>query len=229
MTFKKGLSLRVPVACVILLIVILTSAFVSFFSFTANRDIVAAGNTFAVTMLMVAVALALVFFALAMLAANKIFTKPLRTWNSRSINELDWHGHPEKQCDIVPEPMPHGKILAVDDMKTNLLVVKSMLEAYELDLEFCGSGMEAIDKIKQGNVYDVIFMDHMMPIMDGIEATKIIRGMGYTHPIVAFSANTLKDHEEMFMSNGFSGFISKPFDKYRLHAFLERFVKNKSA
>jgi len=133
-----------------------------------------------------------------------------------------------KNFDFVPEPMPYGKVLVVDDMKTNLFVVAGMLEAYELGVELCGGGMEAIDKIKQGKVYDIIFMDHMMPDMDGIEATKIIRGMGYTHPIVAFSANTLKGHEEMFMSNGFAGFISKPIDRNRLHSFLERFVRDKS-
>ena len=135
----------------------------------------------------------------------------------------DWSA--AQQFYFEPEPMPYGKILVVDDMKTNLFVVEGMLEAYELSVDLCGSALEAVEKITQGRVYDIIFMDHMMPVMDGIEATKIIRDMGYAHPIIAFSANTLKGHEEMFMSNGFSGFMSKPIDRNRLHSLLERFVK----
>jgi len=130
-----------------------------------------------------------------------------------------------KVIDFVPESMPYGKVLVVDDVDTNLYVIEAMLEMYNLNIELCDSGKAAIDKIQKGNVYDIIFMDHMMPEMDGIEATKTIRKMGYSHPIVAFSANTLKGHEELFMSNGFSGFMSKPIEIKRLNAFLLRFVK----
>jgi signal transduction histidine kinase/ActR/RegA family two-component response regulator len=132
-----------------------------------------------------------------------------------------------KSLHFVPEAMPYGSVLVVDDVDTNLYVVEAMLEAFSLNIELCETATEAISKIKKGKSYDIIFMDHMMPGMNGIEATKILREMGYSLPIVAFSANTLKGHAEMFMANGFSGFMSKPIDINHLNSFLVRYIKNK--
>jgi len=132
-----------------------------------------------------------------------------------------------KELEFVPEQMPHGNVLVVDDVETNLHVAELMLESFALNIELCKSGQGAIDKVKQGKVYDIIFMDHMMPGIDGIEATKTIREMGYSHPIVAFTANALKGQAEMFKQNGFSGFISKPIDIKLLNSCLVRFIKNK--
>jgi len=125
------------------------------------------------------------------------------------------------------EPMPYGKVLVVDDVETNLYVVKAFLDFYEIDVELAESATEAIDRIKEGKVYDIIFMDHMMPGMDGITATNIIRKMGYDHPIIALTANATVGASQMFMDNGFSGFISKPFDIESLNAYLVRFIKDK--
>jgi CheY-like chemotaxis protein len=133
-----------------------------------------------------------------------------------------------KGLEFVPEPMPYGKVLVVDDVETNLYVMEAMLEIFELTVELCESGEEAIEKIKHGNVYDVIFLDHMMPSMDGIEVTKILRDMGYDHPIVACTANALKGQAEMFMENGFSGFMSKPIEINRLNSHLVRYIKEKN-
>ncbi|MCL2580013.1 MAG: response regulator [Oscillospiraceae bacterium] len=130
-----------------------------------------------------------------------------------------------KKTVFEPTPMPHGKVLVVDDVLTNLYVMEAMLEAYELNIELCEGGQEAIDKISEGNEYDIVFMDHMMPGMDGIEAAKILRGMGYERPIIAFTANTLKGQAELFMSSGFNGFISKPIDATRLDACIHKFIR----
>jgi CheY-like chemotaxis protein len=132
-----------------------------------------------------------------------------------------------KKAQIVREQMPYGKVLVVDDMETNLYVAKGFLLPYELIIDTALSGGEAIEKIKRGNVYDIIFMDHMMPVMDGIEAVKKIRGMNYTHPIVALTANAVAGQSEMFLANGFDGFISKPIDIRELNASLNKFVRNK--
>jgi CheY-like chemotaxis protein/anti-sigma regulatory factor (Ser/Thr protein kinase) len=132
-----------------------------------------------------------------------------------------------KDFEFEPEPMPYGSVLVVDDVDTNLYVAEAMLESFGLNIELCERGHEAIDKVKQGKVYDIIFMDHMMPEMDGIEATQILRDMGYTHPIVALTANALKGQAEMFMQNGFSGFMSKPLDIKLLNSHLVRFIKSK--
>jgi len=98
---------------------------------------------------------------------------------------------------------------------------------YKIAIETVRSGPEAIAKIKDGEVYDIIFMDHMMPEMSGIEATNIIHDMGYDQPIIALTANALNDAAEMFMSNGFSGFISKPIDLDQLDKHLLRFIRDK--
>ena len=125
------------------------------------------------------------------------------------------------------EPMPYGRVLVVDDVDINLYVVEGILGSFEIAVETAMSGPETIGKIKGGEVYDIIFMDHMMPGMDGVETTKIIRGMGYDQPIVALTANALKDTEKMFMENGFSGFVSKPIDVDRLNMYLMRFIRDK--
>ena len=131
------------------------------------------------------------------------------------------------ELNFAPEPMPHGKVLVVDDIDINLEVAMTMMEFFSLNAEGCKSGQEAIDKVQQGNVYNIIFMDHMMPDMDGVEATRILRNMGYNQPIIALTANALKGQAEMFMENGFSGFISKPIDIKILHDYLVRFIKGK--
>jgi len=125
------------------------------------------------------------------------------------------------------ELMPYGKVLVVDDVEANLYVVEGILQAYDIKVETAENGFQAVEKIKNGEIYDIIFMDHMMPDMDGIEATKIIRDMGYSYPIVALTANALKDAAKMFMNNGFSGFISKPIDIKQIDAYLIRFIHDK--
>jgi len=125
------------------------------------------------------------------------------------------------------EPMPYGKVLVVDDIESNLYVIEGYLTKYQIQIEMVLSGQEAIDKVKAGNTYDIIFMDHMMPDLDGLETTKILRDMGYTSPIVALTANTIKGAKELFMSNGFTGFISKPIDLSSLNSLLTKHIRDK--
>ena len=67
----------------------------------------------------------------------------------------------------------------------------------------------------------------MMPEMDGLEVAKVLWDMGYDHPIVALTANAIKGQAELFMENGFSGFMSKPIDINRLNSYLVRFIADK--
>ena len=129
--------------------------------------------------------------------------------------------------DFTPEPMPYGKVLIVDDVDANLYVAKGLMKFYELDIETASSGAEAVDKIRNGHVYDVIFMDHMMPEMDGFEATKIIRELGYNEPIVAFTANALIGKADEFLKSGFDSFLSKPIRPAHLNAILNKFIRDK--
>jgi signal transduction histidine kinase/CheY-like chemotaxis protein len=128
---------------------------------------------------------------------------------------------------IKREYMPYGSVLIVDDVETNLYVAKGLMASYNLTIDTAISGFEAVDKIRNKCDYDVIFMDHMMPGMDGIEAAKLIRNMGYTKPIVALTANALTGQSEMFLKKGFDDFISKPIDIRQLNMTLNKLVRDK--
>jgi signal transduction histidine kinase/DNA-binding response OmpR family regulator len=132
-----------------------------------------------------------------------------------------------KKAQIVREYMPYGKVLIVDDVETNIYVSKGLLAPYGLLIDTAESGFEAIDKVKTGNAYDIIFMDHMMPKMDGMEATKIIRGLGYMRSIVALTANAVAGQAEIFLANGFDDFLSKPIDIRQLNVILNRLIRDK--
>ncbi|MDR1143619.1 MAG: response regulator [Spirochaetaceae bacterium] len=134
---------------------------------------------------------------------------------------------------LVRARMAYGKVLVVDDVPTNLDVAKGLMLPYGLTIDCVLGGQEAIDRIRKEDVkYDAIFMDHMMPGMDGIEAAKIIRteiGTEYakTVPIIALTANALAGNEEMFLSSGFNGFLAKPIDIFKLDAALNQWVRDK--
>ena len=132
-----------------------------------------------------------------------------------------------KRGQISRDPMPYGSVLIVDDVETNLYVALGLMKLYKLKIDTAMSGYEAINKIKQNKTYDVIFMDHMMPEMDGIEATKNIRDLGYEEPIVALTANAVAGQADMFMQNGFDDFISKPIDIRQLDTLLNKYVRDK--
>ena len=132
-----------------------------------------------------------------------------------------------KKAHIIYEPMPYGSVLIVDDVESNLFVAKGLMAPYGLSIDTVTSAYQAIEKIQAGNVYDIVFMDHMMPKMDGMEATKIIREQGYTHPIVALTANAVLGQKGMFLANGFDDFISKPIDVRHLDTVLNKFVRAK--
>ena len=119
-----------------------------------------------------------------------------------------------------------GAVLIVDDAEFNLRLAEALLKPYQLTVDTVLSGREAIGKIQAGHVYDIVFMDHMMPDMDGLEATEIIRGLGYTYPIVALTATEEAGQEDIFLQNGFDGFIAKPINMAQLSAVLHQFVRD---
>jgi len=123
--------------------------------------------------------------------------------------------------------LPNGRVLLVDDTESNLYIGKEMLNAYGLQTDTATDGTEVVEKIRAGEVYDVIFMDHMMPEMDGLEATKIIRDMKYSAPIVALTANVVGDNPEMYLRNGFNEFMPKPIDINLMDKILMRYVRDK--
>ena len=125
------------------------------------------------------------------------------------------------------EHMSYGRVLFVDDVESNLFVAKGLLMPYGLNIETASSGYAALELINEGNVYDIIFMDHMMPGMDGMETAAAIFKTGYDEPIVALTANTIRGQEEEFLSNGFAAFLPKPIDVSDLNSVLVRFIRDK--
>jgi len=129
--------------------------------------------------------------------------------------------------------LPYAKVLVVDDVLTNLDVARGMMKPYEIQVDCVMSGQQAIEAIQNDSVrYNAIFMDHMMPGMDGIEATKRIRDIGTeyakTIPIIALTANAIVGNEAMFLQNGFQAFLSKPIDIMRLDVEIRRWLRDKS-
>jgi len=153
---------------------------------------------------------------------GKEVTENLRRFRTQSRSFMT-------RVQISREPMPYGKVLVVDDVEANIYVATGLLAPYQLNLSTVSSGFDAIDKIKDGEMYDLIFMDHMMPDMDGIETTRRIRDMGYKAPIVALTANAVSGQAEVFLKNGFDDFISKPIDIRQLNAILNKFVRDKQS
>jgi CheY-like chemotaxis protein/HPt (histidine-containing phosphotransfer) domain-containing protein len=120
-----------------------------------------------------------------------------------------------------------GKALVVDDKPVNLVVVKGLLAPYLFEVDTASSGKEALEKLRDGSEYGLIFMDHMMPEMDGVEATGRIRKLGDKYdnlPIIALTANAVMGAKEMFLSNGFNGFISKPIDMQEMIVTLKEWL-----
>ncbi|MDR1949021.1 MAG: response regulator [Spirochaetaceae bacterium] len=134
---------------------------------------------------------------------------------------------------LIRSYMPYGRVLVVDDVETNLDVARGLLLPYGLTIDCASGGREAITKIREEQMrYDVVFMDHMMPEMDGIEAVRFIRNeidseYAKNVPIIALTANAIVGNEEMFLSNGFNAFISKPIDIMRLDTILNQWIRDK--
>ena len=121
---------------------------------------------------------------------------------------------------------PEASVLLVDDNSFNLKVALELLRLYGIDAQTAESGKRAIQLVID-NDFDLVFMDHMMPEMDGIEATGTIRKLGgkyKTLPIIALTANAVNGAREMFLINGFNGYISKPIDMQELSAVLREWL-----
>jgi CheY-like chemotaxis protein len=138
----------------------------------------------------------------------------------------------------------------VDDIGANLTVAEGLLSPYQMIIDCCKGGREAIE-LAEANTYDIIFMDHMMPGMDGIEAAAAIRAREQNSgtsgeapletlefgpkaqtpkecakhiPIIALTANAVTGMREMFLSSGFDDFLSKPIETGKLFHIVEKWI-----
>lgn len=132
---------------------------------------------------------------------------------------------------------PDARILIVDDMLTNLKLMRGLLAKYNMNVDICSGGIAAVDAMHGAEIssytakrYDLVFMDQKMPDMDGIEATKHIRGMGGDDPyfkqvpIVAMTANVVKGTREMLLESGFSDYLPKPIDTATLDEIMCKWI-----
>ena len=123
---------------------------------------------------------------------------------------------------------PGAKVLVVDDNQVNLKVASGLLKLYDIDAELVESGEECLEAVKKQN-YDLIFMDQMMPEMDGVETLSRFReskrGNNKT-PVIALTANALVGVREEMLEEGFDDFLGKPMDLTELENILIRFLKD---
>jgi signal transduction histidine kinase/CheY-like chemotaxis protein len=141
----------------------------------------------------------------------------------------DRFSYSERSEFVVRFTAPSANVLIVDDIRTNLNVAEGLLLPYEMRVNLCTNGWEALEAITVQK-YDLVLMDHMMPNMDGIETVKRIRALGLDDPyyknvpIIALTANAVSGTREMFLENGFDDFLSKPINTIELNTILERWI-----
>jgi PAS domain S-box-containing protein len=128
--------------------------------------------------------------------------------------------------------LSYARVLVVDDMQTNLDVASGILRKYKMQVDVLTGGQEAIDRI-QGEIplYNLIFMDHMMPGMDGIETVDRIRALGTEYakkiPIIALTANAIHGTEKLFYEHDFQAFVTKPIDIIEMDAVVRKWLYEK--
>jgi signal transduction histidine kinase/DNA-binding response OmpR family regulator/HPt (histidine-containing phosphotransfer) domain-containing protein len=129
--------------------------------------------------------------------------------------------------------IPYARVLVVDDVATNLDLARGIMKPYGMTVDCVKSGQAAIDLVRKGEIrHNAIFMDHMMPGMDGIEAARIIRNeidseYARTVPIIALTANAITGNDKFFLNNGFQDFLTKPIDIVKLNETINRWVRDK--
>jgi len=149
-----------------------------------------------------------------------------------SLKNLNYYEQKRRQYGYISRiSLPYARVLLVDDVATNLDVTKGLMKPYKIHIDCVKSGQESIEAMLDSRVrYNAIFMDHMMPGMDGMEALKRIRDIGTDYanniPIIALTANAIVGNEEMFLKNGFQAFISKPIEIAHLDAIIREWVRD---
>lgn len=137
------------------------------------------------------------------------------------------HDHEEKSGKTSSLKAPQAKIMVVDDVKLNLKVFEGLLKKTEIQIDKALSGMECLDNANKKK-YDIIFLDHMMPEMDGIETLKQLKGNAYSPnyktPVIVLTANAIAEAEQEYLNAGFDDYLSKPIDSALLIEKLYKYL-----
>ena len=142
-----------------------------------------------------------------------LINKPLYSLNFCQVINHEEISFNEEKEDVTCFIAPEARILIVDDTEMNLKVAIGLLEPLQLQIDTAANGKQAV-KMIQENRYDIVFMDHMMPVMDGVEATVAVRALEGDYykklPIIALTANATMEARENFKQNGLNDFVAKP-------------------
>ena len=151
--------------------------------------------------------------------------------NLRNFNYTDEKQRVSKN--LVRPDLSYARVLVVDDMQTNLDVAAGLMRKYKMQVDCVTGGQAAVNLIKNGEpFYNAVFMDHMMPEMDGIEATRLIRSLDSEYarnvPVISLTANALAGNEQMFLDKGFNAYLSKPINILQLDSVIKKIIRKKS-
>ncbi|GHV45095.1 hypothetical protein AGMMS49546_30170 [Spirochaetia bacterium] len=158
----------------------------------------------------------------------RVASLPIHTLSlANLLNGVEGTGYSERVTVSWQYTIPEARLLIVDDIHTNLEVVEGLLSPLEAKIDTCLSGREAVQLV-QDNEYDIVFMDHMMPGYDGMEATAAIRSLpGEKYQkmiIIAQTANAISGMREKFIENGFDDYLAKPIETKKLFAVINRWI-----
>ena len=145
----------------------------------------------------------------------------------QNINQINILKNDETK---IPTPSQNGnkKILIVDDNKLNIKVAIKLLKDFNYEIDSCYDGIECLKKIEDGNIYDLILMDIMMPNMNGeITLKKLKENPNFKIPVIAVTADAVVGAKEKYINQGFFDYVSKPFNKQQIKEKLDLVFKNK--
>ena len=143
------------------------------------------------------------------------------------VDPSEAYGENEANTDDVTLHLKNARLLVVDDIEINLIITAETLRSYGGNVDTADSGSMAIEMVQKGD-YDLVFMDHMMPEVDGVDATKIIRSLPEEKfkalPIVALTANVVGDVRDMFLESGMNDFLAKPLEHREIERVLRQWL-----
>lgn len=144
-------------------------------------------------------------------------------------NEKEEAKDNEKKEEIEYNDYHDKRVLIVDDNNLNIKVASIVLKPYNIIIESVNSGLECIDLIKNGNVYNLIFMDDMMPNLSGIETLHELNKIDdFNQTVVVLTANAVEDAKESYIKEGFDDYLSKPIDKKEMDRVLNQFLNDEN-
>ena len=145
--------------------------------------------------------------------------------DQRIVSENPVQIKEDKKIETEIKDFTGKKILVVDDNQLNLKVASLLLKKYGVTIDTANSGFECIDKINDGNYYDLVLLDDMMPRMSGVETLKRLKeDENYKIPTIALTANAISGMKEKYLNDGFDDYLSKPIEKNELDRVINKFL-----